>query len=563
MHEEPVYAFANQYRVVGATDQLHAPERKPRVFTLSAKPWRRLTGLFRKTASAPPSSTAFDGTAGALLDALSDWICGLDATGRITYANAALMRDHGCVPGALTGMLFIDLMPPAAADAVRLALQRAATTDDPQTCQHETQVAGGAGSWRQWTFQRMPENAPAELSGTYLLAIGRDITEQKRLEHQFLHAQRVGSIGMLASGIAHDLNNVLAPITMSADLLKLRGCSEENRALLDVVATSAARGAGLVNQMLSFTRGLDGNREVVDLGSLVKELSRFIGRTFAKNIQVRMAIAPELWRLHANPTQIYQVLLNLCVNARDAMPHGGELTITAGNATLDEAAAGALPGAAPGVYAVLGVSDTGTGIAPEIVNRIFDPFFTTKPIGEGTGLGLSTVRSIMKACGGFVTLSTRVGKGTTFRAHFPVMETVTKAPATTPGLEITRGAGEHVLVVDDEEFFRDVTRRLLEDFGYVVHVAADGAEAVRVFEQHRADIAVALVDFDMPVMDGPTAIKAMKAINPHVHIITVSGSGGSAAHPKPDEAELQLTKPYPMGALLQGLRQVLTQPAAV
>jgi CheY-like chemotaxis protein len=176
---------------------------------------------------------------------------------------------------------------------------------------------------------------------------------------------------------------------------------------------------------------------------------------------------------------------------------------------------------------------------------------------------LSTVRSIMKACGGFVTLSTQVGKGTTFRAHFPVMETVTTAPATTPGLEITGGAGEHVLVVDDEEFFRDVTRRLLEDFGYVVHVAADGAEAVRVFEQHRADIAVALVDFDMPVMDGPTAIKAMKAINPQVHIITVSGTGGSAAHPKPEEAELQLRKPYPMGALLQGLRQVLTQPAAV
>jgi PAS domain S-box-containing protein len=562
MHEEPVYAFANPYRSVGASDQVDASERKLRAFTRSARLWRRWTSVFRKTASAPSGTAAFDGTAGALLDALSDWICGLDATGRITYANAALMRDQGCVPGALTGMLFIDLMPPAAADAVRLALQRAAATDDPQTCQHETQVASG-GSWRQWTFQRMPENAPAELSGTYLLAIGRDITEQKRLEHQFLHAQRVGSIGMLASGIAHDLNNVLAPITMSADLLKLRGCSEENRALLDMVATSAARGAGLVNQMLSFTRGLDGNREIVDLGKLVTELSRFIGRTFAKNIQVRIAIAPELSRLHANPTQIYQVLLNLCVNARDAMPHGGELTITAGNVTLDEAAAGALPGAAPGAYAVLGVSDTGTGIAPEIVNRIFDPFFTTKPIGEGTGLGLSTVRSIMKACGGFVTLSTQVGQGATFRAHFPVMEAVAQAPATNPGLDITRGAGEHVLVVDDEEFFRDVTRRLLEDFGYVAYVAADGAEAVRVFEQHRADIAVALVDFDMPVMDGPTAIKAMKAINPHLHIITVSGSGSSAAHPKPDEAELQLTKPYPMGALLQSLRQVLAQPAAV
>ncbi|HUL53573.1 MAG TPA: ATP-binding protein [Opitutaceae bacterium] len=563
MSEEPVYAVANAYHPVGASDPVDAPEQLARGATLSARVRQRWSAWFRRAAGARAAAPLFDGTAGVLLDSLSDWICGLDATGRITYANAALMRDQGCVPGSLTGMLFVDLMPPAAVDAVRLALQRATTTDGPQSCQHETQVAGG-GSWRQWTFQRIPENAPAELSGTYLLATGRDVTEQKRLEHQFLHAQRVGSIGMLASGIAHDLNNVLAPISMSADLLKLRGCSEENRALLDVVATSAARGAGLVNQMLSFTRGLDGNREIVNLGSLVKELSRFISRTFAKNIEVRMEIAPDLWRLHANPTQIYQVLLNLCVNARDAMPHGGEITITAENLALDEAAAAALPGAAPGAYAVLGVADTGTGIPPEIVNRIFDPFFTTKPIGEGTGLGLSTVRSIMKACGGFVTLSTQVGQGTTFRAHFPVMEPVTQpTTATNPGLPVARGAGEHVLVVDDEEFFRDVTRRLLEDFGYVVHVAADGAEAVRVFEQHRADIVVALVDFDMPVMDGPTAIKAMKTISPRLHIITVSGSGSSAAHPQPPEAELQLTKPYPMGELLQSLRRVLAQPAAV
>jgi len=562
MREEPVYSLASQYRMAGPADHGGPADRTRRAFMLSATPWRRLTRLFRKTAGAPAKAAVFNTTAGAMLDALSDWICGLDAEERVTYVNAALARAYACTPGVLTGTLFIDFMPEAAGEAVRLALQRTATTDEPQTCQHETLLAGGGRSWRQWTFQRMPENVPVEFTGTCLLAIGRDITEQKRLEHQFLHTQRLGSIGMLASGIAHDLNNVLAPITMSADLLKLRGCSEENRALLDVVATSAARGAGLVSQMLTFTRGLDGNREVVDLGSLVKELGRFIGRTFAKNIEVRMEITPELLQLYANPTQIYQVLLNLCVNARDAMPHGGVLTITAGNATLDDAAARALPGGVPGDYIVLGVSDSGTGIAPEIVDRIFDPFFTTKPIGEGTGLGLSTVRSIMKASGGFIALSTQVGRGTTFQAYFPVMEMAAKTPAVTAGVENSRGAGEHVLVADDEEFFRDVTRRLLADFGYVVHVAADGAEAVRVFEQHRADIAVALVDLDMPVMDGSTAIKAMKAINPPVHIITVSGSGDSAARPKVEDSELQLMKPYTMGALLHSLHQVLAKPAA-
>jgi len=258
------------------------------------------------------------------------------------------------------------------------------------------------------------------------------------------------------------------------------------------------------------------------------------------------------------------VLLNLCVNARDAMPKGGELMITAGNVTLDEAAARTIPGAAAGEYVILGVSDTGTGIAPEIESRIFDPFFTTKPIGEGTGLGLSTVRSILKTCGGVVTLSTQFGKGTTFHVYFPVKETGVAAPAEEQGVENTRGSGERVLVVDDEEFFRDVTRRLLEDFGYAVYTAADGVEAVKIFEQHGAEIAVAVVDLNMPVMDGNTTIKALRAINPRVRIITVSGSDG-AVQPGDELTDLRLTKPYAMGTLLNGLRQVLPEarPVAV
>ena len=207
---------------------------------------------------------------------------------------------------------------------------------------------------------------------------------------------------------------------------------------------------------------------------------------------------------------------------------------------------------------MLGVSDTGTGIPPEIVNRIFDPFFTTKPIGEGTGLGLSTVRSIINTCGGAVTLATQLGQGTTFHVYFPVMEAGAAAAVEQPSEENTRGAGEHVLVVDDEEFFRDVTRRLLEDFGYVVYMAADGVEAVKLFEQHVAEIAVAMVDLNMPIMDGRATIKALKAINPHVRIITVSGSNG-AARPDDDVTDLRLSKPYSMGTLLHGLNQVLAE----
>jgi PAS domain S-box-containing protein len=516
-----------------------------------------LTRFFQKTPSARTDSVASVARQSPILDALSDWICALDEGGRVALANVSLARDHGCTPDALLGTSFLGLVPLEARDAVRAALERAGTTYEPQSCQHETLMAGTSGAWCQWTFRRMQKNAAAGVPAGQILATGRDITEQIRLQHQFLHAQRVASIGLLASGIAHDLNNVLAPIVMSADLLKLRGCPEENRALLDVVATSAERGAGLVAQMLSFSRGLGGDREVVDLASLIKELGRFIGRTFAKSIQVRLEIAPDLWRLYANPTQVYQVLLNLCVNARDAMPRGGQLTLTAGNVTLDGTAARAIPGGLAGSYAVLGVADTGTGIAPEIVDRIFDPFFTTKPVGEGTGLGLSTVRSITTACGGFISLSTQLGRGTAFHAYFPVSELATEVPARQPALANARGNGEHVLVVDDEEFFCNVTRRLLEDFGYIVHVAADGAEAVRIFKRHSADIAVAVVDLDMPVMDGRTAMRAFRAVNPQVRIIAVSGSGEAAALEMGDRADLWLKKPYSMGTLLQALRQVL------
>ena len=555
MEDHSSSALADQLRVVGRADR--SGPAGPRLRSLAqALPWRRLSRLLHRPALAPAGAAAPTGPERAVFDLLGDWICGVDAMGRITYANATLTRDCGCAADALNGRPFLELVPPGARDAVRLALHRAATTALPQSCQHETLAATG-GSWRQWTFRQMPAAVESWPGSASVLAIGRDITEQKRLEHQFLHAQRVGSIGMLASGIAHDLNNVLAPIVMSIDLLRLRIGSEDNRALLDVVATSAGRGASLVSQMLSFSRGLDDNREAVDLASLIKELGRFIGRTFAKSIEVHIEIAPDLRHLMANPTQIYQVLLNLCVNARDAMPQGGKLTITAGNVTLDDTAARAVPGTTAGDFVMLGVSDTGTGIVPEIVPRIFDPFFTTKPIGEGTGLGLSTVRSIINSCGGAITLSTRVGQGTTFHAYFPVLEATAGTLVEQPSEENARGAGQHVLVVDDEEFFRDVTRRLLEDFGYVVDMAADGAEAVKIFEQKSACIAVALVDLNMPVMDGRTTIKALKAINPHVRIITVSGSSG-AAQPEDEITDLRLSKPYSMGTLLHGLNQVLS-----
>ena len=524
---------------------------------------RLLRRLFGRAEGTAANSADQGNVSGIILNALDDWICGLDSEGRILYSNAALARNLCHTPIAPTGARFFELIPAAARDVVGPALQRLTSTGVTQTCEHETPHCGRGGSWRQWTFRSVAERALPGTDAPRVLAIGRDITEQKRLEQQFLQSQRMGSIGMLTSGIAHDLNNVLAPVVMSVDLLRFHDCSEENRALLDVVATSAQRGAALVAQMLSFSRGLEGDRQVVDLASLIKEIGRFVGRTFAKNIQLRVEVARDLWRLHANATQIYQVLLNLCVNARDAMPEGGQLTLTARNITLGEITAAALPGGTAGNFVELSVADTGTGIAKEIAGRIFDPFFTTKTIGAGTGLGLSTVRGIVKACGGVITLSTQVGCGTTFHVYFPVHELAQEVAAGPAVMENAFGAGEHVLVVDDETSFCDITRRLLEEFGYVVHVAANGAEAVRIFEKHRVDIAVTVIDLDMPVMDGRAAIKASRAADPHARIITVSGSIDSTDQPGDEGLEVRLKKPYSMGTLLQTLRQVLSQPAQV
>jgi hypothetical protein len=553
-----MFASASKYPVIGEASTLDATPRPSKISMLVGF-WGLLRRLFGRTERTSANSAVNEDVFETIFNTMDDWICGLDSDGRIRLANAALVSARCNLQTALIGTAFTDLVPDEARETIRLAFRQTANTGATQACEYETLASAPSGSWRRWTFQRMMESTPHGPAALCLLAIGRDITEQKRLENQLLHSQRVGSIGVLTSGIAHDLNNVLAPIVLSAELLQLHGCSEENVALLEVIATSAQRGAGLVAQMLSFSRGLEGDRQVVDLVSLIKELGRLIDRTFAKNIQLRIDVARDLWRLHANSIQIYQVLLNLCVNARDAMPQGGQLTLTARNINLDEIAAATLPGATAGNYVVLSVGDTGIGIAKEIVDRIFDPFFTTKAISGGTGLGLSTVRAIVKSYGGVVTLATQVGQGTIFHVYFPVHELAEQTQAGPAAVENVRGAGEHVLVVDDEESFCDVARHLLEEFGYVVHVATSGTEAVRIFEEHRSDIAVAIIDLNMPVMDGRTTIRAIRAVNPQIGVITMSGSRALAGQPLDEDLGVRLTKPYSMGTLLQAVRQVLIQ----
>ena len=393
----------------------------------------------------------------------------------------------------------------------------------------------------------------------YFIGQVQDITQRKQLEKQFLRAQRMESIGTLAGGIAHDLNNVLAPIMMSIDLLKMKETDPARLNILATIAGSAKRGADMVQQVLSFARGVEGQKVEVQLTRLLKEIEKISNDTFLKNIQIRCDFPANLWTLQGDPTQLHQVLLNLCVNARDAMPQGGILTLSAANVTLDETYAAANPEATPGPHVMILVEDTGTGMPPEVIERIFEPFFTTKELGKGTGLGLSTTIAIIKSHGGFMRVESFVGLGTRFQVYLPA-QAGTSADRETPAQdELPRGDGQVILVVDDEAAIRQITRHTLEAFGYRVLLASDGADATAIYAAQKHEIAVVLTDMMMPVMDGPTTIQVLLRMNPQLKIIAASGlnADGMAAKAAAAGVKNFIPKPYTADSLLHSLHSVL------
>lgn len=390
-----------------------------------------------------------------------------------------------------------------------------------------------------------------------------DITEQSRLQAQFLRAQRLESIGTLAGGIAHDLNNMLAPILLALDLLRLHQPSPEAHRLISTIETSAQRGADLVRQVLAFARGVEGHRQPLQLRHLVKEAARFATETFPRNLVIHTEIPSDLWIVSADPTQVNQVLLNLALNARDSMPDGGQITFAAANVHVDAALAATAPDARPGPHVVLIVADTGHGIAAEHLDRIFEPFFTTKEVGKGTGLGLSTVHAIVREHRGFITVESTPDRGSVFRVHFPAQPELAPPdcpPASGPAL---RGEGQTILVIDDELALRDLSRHTLERHGYRVLTAGDGAEGVALYAQHRDRIAVVITDMVMPIMDGQATISALRRINPRVAIIAASGHdpSGRLAHIANTQVRQFLAKPYSTDALLTAITDCLSSNA--
>lgn len=363
-----------------------------------------------------------------------------------------------------------------------------------------------------------------------LAGVSEDVTEHKQLESHLLRAQRVDAIGTLAGGVAHDLNNILSPMFMAAGLMKETVTDPHHRDLLDLIERSVERGAAIIRQLLTFCRGTDGERIAVSPNVVLQEIVALIRETFPREITLVERVPENLWTVESDATGLHQVLMNLCLNARDAMPDGGRLTLTAENVELTDAEALARSGTKGGVYVVLTVSDTGVGIPPEIVDRIFDPFFTTKPPGRGTGLGLSTVLGIVHRDGGFVHLASLPGQGSVFAAHLPASRKVDVERAAEATAAMSVGGGEGVLVVDDEPAVRDMIAQILRGQNYHVLVAANGVEALEVFQEHRGEVQLVLSDLMMPRMGGLPLARALRSLEPQLKIITMSGLAADDRH---------------------------------
>ena len=490
----------------------------------------------------------------ALLDIATDAILVQDLQGKILFWNKGAENLYGY----------------SATEAVGSFVSRFGDEDDlPQMQELAKAILLSSGAWQgelqqvskdrqkvvvesRWTLVRDRLGKP-----TSILVVNTDITQKKQLEAQFLRAQRLESVGTLASGIAHDLNNVLAPILMSVQLLKIKFPEPQHQPLLTMLESNVKRGAALIKQVLSFARGIEGKRVTLQVKHLILEIEQIIRETFPKSIEFSTDIESNLWTVSGDATQLHQVLMNLVVNALDAMPNGGTLKTSAKNIYIDENYARLHIDAQVGAYITIAIADTGTGIIPEVLSRIFEPFFTTKSVGSGTGLGLSTVLGIVKSHGGFIQVYSEVGQGTEFQVYLPAIQAT--ATPENADFDLPLGQGELILVVDDESAIREVTKVSLEIYNYTAITACDGVEAVALYTEHQANISVVLTDMMMPVMDGPTTIRTLKQINPDVKVIAISGlsSSDKLAAAANSGVTNFLSKPFSAKELLQTLSSIL------
>ncbi len=495
-----------------------------------------------------------------LLDIAQDAICVHSLTGQIEFWNPASEKLYGWSRAEALGSNSADLL---FGRIGRELLQAQADVLTHGSWFGELQQTTRSGQpvhvQTRFSLVRDAQDKPKSI-----LVVSTDITEKKKVQREFLRAQRLECIGTLASGVAHDLNNVFSPILMVSELLANRTVGADDSELLKLLRVSADRGSSIVRQLLAFSRGQETERTELHVHHLLKEMLQLANETFPKNIQFTCQPDPDLWRVVGDVTQIHQVLLNLCVNARDAMPTGGTLTLKAHNFRADTSSCQMKPEVQPGRYVLIEVTDTGSGIPLAIQDNIFDPYFTTKPLGQGTGLGLPTVLSIVKGHRGFLDFDSSPHAGTRFRVFLPAVESEVAADRLAQRPAACPGHGELVLVVDDEEAICLATELMLTKYGYVPLLARDGVEAIVLFARHQAELRFVLTDMMMPGMDGAAFIRAVRKFSPDVPIIATSGM--SPEHFAADLAGQKhvtfLAKPF-TGEMLVQTFQAFPQPEPV
>jgi len=485
----------------------------------------------------------------------------LDVGSRRMALSASQERLLGFEPGGFPGTedAFRLLMHGDSREVYATAFERACHGDGHFQAELHFRLPDGR---ERWGLVRGRAVRDDDGGGLRLVGVDMDITERKVLEAQFLRAQRLEGIGSLASGIAHDLNNIFAPILMTTPMLREGLRNVEDAAMLDTVESCAQRGAEITRQLLTFARGTPDARVPLPLRRLLKEMERLLRETFPRDIRLVVDTGENLWTVMGDPTQFHQALMNLCLNARDAMPEGGTLQISVANTEVDETFLAQASVVRPGPHVCIRVADSGSGISPENIDRIFDPFFTTKAVGKGTGLGLASVLGIVRGHDGFLRVDSRAGNGAVFELYFPASQAAAVI-AETPRSPRPFGQGEWVLLVDDEAPIRSSMQRSLETFGYRVLTATQGAEGFAVFMEHRERIRAVVTDMMMPVMGGPALIQAIRREAPHLPILGMTGVPERQAIKGLEQHQLSgmLTKPFSLDELARALALALVDGA--
>ncbi|MCF3650853.1 hybrid sensor histidine kinase/response regulator [Synoicihabitans lomoniglobus] len=481
-----------------------------------------------------------------------------DEEGCFNFANSQAQLFLGKPVGQLMGSTWVDHVLSTPENRKSLSKLDAPYDSDTMETTVEVELAETSSGIR-WIEVR--ENVSISPEGQKsVVGVAFNITDRKSLEAQLRQTQRLENLGLLAAGVAHDLNNVLSPIMMAGPLLQptLKGTRHER--LLNVLESSANRGAALVKQVLSFARGEDNERSPLQIKHVVRDVVSIIQETFPKNITCEDMIASKIPAVQGNATQIHQVLLNLCVNARDAMPQGGTLSISVAQRDISEIKSKEIVDRGPRHWVVITVSDTGTGIDPEVLSEIWNPFFTTKSKETGTGLGLNTVRGIVTAHHGAIELTSQVGLGTTFEIMLPAIQEEMRAPSLRASTSLYRGSGQQVLIVDDEPLVRDMLSRTLRRHNYQVSIASDGVEALKLINLGGHDLRLVITDIHMPHMSGDVLISVLRKVRPEIKIIASSGHPSSAnlsQRPPGERPDVFVPKPFEGAEMLSAIHGLI------